>query len=52
MVDCPFVLFPFARRVIADITRDGGFPPLMLDPIDFNQLYIRNKQRITPPENN
>jgi preprotein translocase subunit SecB len=44
-VDCPFVLFPFARRVIADITRDGGFPPLMLDPIDFNALYIHNKSK-------
>lgn len=45
MVDCPFVLFPFARRVIADITRDGGFPPLMLDPIDFHGLYLQNKAR-------
>jgi preprotein translocase subunit SecB len=44
-VDCPFVLFPFARRVVADITRDGGFPPLMLDPIDFNALYIHNKSK-------
>jgi preprotein translocase subunit SecB len=45
MIDCPFVLFPFARRVIADLTRDGGFPPLMLDPIDFHTLYIQNKAR-------
>lgn len=45
MIDCPFVLFPFARRVVADITRDGGFPPLMLDPIDFHALYIQNKER-------
>lgn len=43
MIDCPFVLFPFARRVIADATRDGGFPPLMLDPIDFHALYVQNK---------
>lgn len=43
MVDCPFVLFPFARRVISDVTRDGGFPPLMLDPIDFLTLYLQNK---------
>jgi preprotein translocase subunit SecB len=43
LVDCPFVLFPFARRVIADVTRDGGFPPLMLDPIDFHQLYLKNQ---------
>lgn len=46
MIDCPFVLFPFARRVIADLTRDGGFPPLMLDPIDFHTLYMQNKERI------
>jgi preprotein translocase subunit SecB len=38
-VQAPFVLFPFARRVIADVTRDGGYPPLMLDPIDFSSLY-------------
>jgi preprotein translocase subunit SecB len=43
MIECPFVLFPFARRVIADVTRDGGFPPLMLDPIDFHALYMQNK---------
>jgi len=45
LIDAPFILFPFLRRVISDVTRDGGFPPLMLDPIDFNQLYIQNKQR-------
>lgn len=43
-IECPFVIFPFARRVIADTTRDGGFPPLMLEPIDFHQLYARRKQ--------
>lgn len=45
LIDAPFIMFPFLRRIISDITRDGGFPPLMLDPIDFNQLYIQNKQR-------
>lgn len=40
-VDCPFVLFPYARRVVSDLTRDGGFPPLLLDPIDFFHLYRR-----------
>lgn len=43
-IDCAFMLFPFARRVIADATRDGGFPPLLLDPIDFHTLYVQNKQ--------
>ena len=37
----PRLLFPFARRVVADAVRDGGFPPLMLDPIDFNGLYFQ-----------
>ena len=45
LIDCPFVLFPFARRVISDVTRDGGFPPLMLDPIDFHALYVQNQGR-------
>lgn len=39
LIECPRILFPFARRVMADATRDGGFPPLMLEPIDFAQLY-------------
>ncbi len=39
LIECPRMIFPFARRVLADITRDGGFPPLMLDPIDFVGLY-------------
>lgn len=46
LVDCPFVLFPFARRVIADVTRDGGFPPLMLEPIDFHALYLQNRSTV------
>jgi preprotein translocase subunit SecB len=43
-VECPRLLFPFARRVVADATRDGGFPPLMIDPIDFLALYRRKVQ--------
>jgi preprotein translocase subunit SecB len=41
-VDCPTILFPFLRRVLADVIRDGGFPPLMLDSIDFGRLYAQN----------
>ncbi|MGV1015317.1 MAG: protein-export chaperone SecB [Methyloceanibacter sp.] len=44
-VDCPTLLFPFMRRVLADLSRDGGFPPLMLDPIDFGRLYAQNLAR-------
>lgn len=39
LIECPRILFPFARRILADATRDGGFPPLMLEPIDFAALY-------------
>ncbi len=39
MIEVPRQLFPFARAVIADAIRDGGFPPLLLSPIDFNKLY-------------
>ncbi|MBC7905868.1 MAG: protein-export chaperone SecB [Rhodospirillaceae bacterium] len=39
LIECPRMLFPFARNIIADLTRDGGFPPLMIQPIDFVQLF-------------
>ncbi len=42
--EAPRLLFPFARRVIADATRDAGFQPLVLDPIDFNGLYMQQMQ--------
>jgi len=44
MVECPRLLFPFARRVIAEATRDGGFAPLLLAPIDFSALYLQRRQ--------
>ncbi|MGA7372281.1 MAG: protein-export chaperone SecB [Methyloceanibacter sp.] len=44
-VDCATLLFPYARRVLSDMTRDGGYPPLMLDPIDFARLYTQNLAR-------
>jgi preprotein translocase subunit SecB len=47
-VDCATILFPFARRVLADAIRDGGFPPLLLDPIDFAKLYAH---KFTPEGN-
>ena len=43
LIYCPNLIFPFARRIISDLTRDGGFPPLMLDPIDFAGLYAQRK---------
>ena len=45
LIYCPSLIFPFARRVIADVTRDGGFQPLMVNPIDFSALYMQQKQK-------
>jgi preprotein translocase subunit SecB len=42
--EAPRILFPFARRVVADAVRDAGFAPLMMDPIDFNGIYIQQLQ--------
>ncbi|MBO6717137.1 MAG: protein-export chaperone SecB [Rhizobiaceae bacterium] len=38
-IECPRLLFPFARQIISDATRNGGFPPLMIDPIDFAKMF-------------
>jgi preprotein translocase subunit SecB len=46
LINCPTLIFPFLRRIVADITREGGFPPLMLDPIDFGQLFMRRRQEL------
>ncbi len=43
LVECPRLLFPFARNILADVTRDGGFPPVMLGPIDFVGLWQARK---------
>ena len=45
LIECPRILFPFARRIIADISAEGGFPPLRIDPVDFGALYNTQKQR-------
>ncbi|MGY3438440.1 MULTISPECIES: protein-export chaperone SecB [unclassified Marinovum] len=39
LIECPRMIFPFARRIVSDVTRDGGFPPLNLETIDFVALY-------------
>jgi preprotein translocase subunit SecB len=39
MIECPRLLFPFSRQIVADAVRNGGFPPLYIDPIDFVALY-------------
>ena len=45
LIECPRMLFPFARQILADATRNGGFPPLMLDPIDFATMYQKRLQQ-------
>ena len=45
LVETPRLMFPFARNIIAETTRDGGFPPLMINPIDFAELLRRNASR-------
>jgi preprotein translocase subunit SecB len=52
MIECPRLLFPFARAIIADAVRNGGFPPLMIDPVDFVSLYrqrMEQQQAAVPP---
>ena len=54
LVEAPRLLFPFARNIVAEITRDGGFPPVMLQPIDFLALWQSRRQQqaggAAPPE--
>jgi preprotein translocase subunit SecB len=49
MIECPRLLFPFAREIVAGAVVHGGFPPLMLDPVDFVSLY-RQKVAQTQPQ--
>ncbi len=53
LIECPRMLFPFLRRIVHDVTRDGGFPALNLENIDFMQLYrqeIMRRQAEAPPK--
>lgn len=45
MIECPRMMFPFVRRIISDLTRDGGFPPFNMDPVDFVALYRQELAR-------
>jgi preprotein translocase subunit SecB len=44
LIECPRLLFPFARQIVADAVRNGGFPPLFIDPIDFHALFLQRAQ--------
>jgi preprotein translocase subunit SecB len=55
MIECPRLLFPFAREIVSSAVRNGGFPPLMIDPVDFVALYRQKMQQVqaaTPPATN
>jgi preprotein translocase subunit SecB len=47
LIECPRLLFPFARQIIADAVHQGGFPPLLLNPIDFAALYMQNRAQMS-----
>ncbi len=46
LVECPRLLFPYARNILADVTRDGGFPPVLLQPIDFVSLWQSRRGQV------
>jgi len=50
MIECPRLLFPFAREIIAAAVRNGGYPPLMLDPVDFVGLYRQKMGEMSPQQ--
>jgi len=50
MIECPRLLFPFAREIVATAVRNGGFPPLLLDPVDFVALYQQRMAQMQPPQ--
>lgn len=50
MIECPRLLFPFAREIIATAVRQGGYPPLLLDPVDFVSLYRQNVAQMQPAQ--
>ena len=46
MIECPRLIFPFARQVLASVTQQGGFPPLMMEPVDFATIYRQNLAKL------
>ena len=50
MIECPRLLFPFAREIVATSVRNGGFPPLLLDPVDFVALYQQRVAQMQSPQ--
>ncbi|UYN98771.1 MAG: protein-export chaperone SecB [Devosia sp.] len=52
MVECPRLIFPFARQVLATVTQQGGFPPLMMEPVDFAAIYRQNLAKLAAQQGN
>ena len=50
LIECPRLLFPFAREIVASTVRNGGFPPLLLDPVDFVALYRQRMEQTQPSD--
>ncbi len=50
LIEVPRLIFPFIRQMLSDVTQNGGFPPLLLNPIDFTQLYHKNFMQKNKPE--
>lgn len=46
LIECPRFMFPFVRKVVADVTMEGGFPPFLLDPIDFAAIYLQRRNQM------
>ena len=46
-IEAPSMIFPFARRIMADVTRDGGFPPLLINPLNFTELFQQRDYQVT-----
>ncbi|MDR1391333.1 MAG: protein-export chaperone SecB [Holosporales bacterium] len=51
LVHCPFLLFPFARGIVATLTSSGGYSPLMIEPIDFSSLYLSKRKEMEASRN-
>jgi len=51
LIECPRLLFPFAREIVANVVRNGGFPPLLLDPFDFVALYRQRMEQMQANQN-
>jgi preprotein translocase subunit SecB len=52
MIECPRLIFPFARQVLASVTQQGGFPPLMMEPVDFSAIYRQNLAALAAKQGN